>query len=303
MEKGWTIIMFSFAVLVILLGLLPMRLSHSSFSIFVSLFFAALPSAVVLGIFINDHFPSFKKEQTMAEVYYKDKTQRSIASAIEKNDTVALKELIKGQDLNIQGNKVWDWPGLNYLQFAIRLRNNNNIMLNEKANLAAISLLINEGSATTPALSEGISSLPPQTFALLLDNGADLKTRDDAYGEPLLFKAIGTDKNQNDNAILLIQKGADVNAKNSDSLTLIMFTAQNAGTSPEWNDAWRIVRFLLEDAHADFTYAKDNISDIKTFGSIIRGISVNAAEGKVTMCPDFLAIVAWLKKHNVETEI
>jgi hypothetical protein len=299
MESGWTIILAALAIIVILLGILPMRLGKSSFSIGVSFFFAALPSLIVIGNFINNKVPSFKKEQTYAEMYYKEPAQRAIASAIETNNLSQLKQLVRGRDLNIQGNKVWDWPGLNYLQFAVRLRNSNLYTVDDTLNLAAIKMLIEAGAATTPALSEAITTLPPQTIALFLEHGANPNTHGYADGAVLLFSAIGTEKELNDIGILLIKNGANINAKNAYNQTPLMFAARNAGTSPLWNDAWRVVRYLLEEAHADYTWTRP---DAASFPEVIRDIRKEAAQDNITMAPDFYAVVSWLKKHHVDTD-
>jgi hypothetical protein len=302
MEKGWTAILAILGAVVILLAVLPLKFGHSSFSLYMSAFFAALPLSITLCIVISKNLPSFKKKQTMAELYYKDKTQRSIATAIEQGDTTLLKELIKGQDLNVQGNKVWDWPGLNYLQFAVRLRSNpGNFPFNDTTNTAAIRLLIENGSATTPALAEAIKYVPYETVTLLLDAGADPNTQGYASPDPLLFEAIGTKKQENNIAILLLKKGADPNAKskNYDQMTPAMFASNNARTSAQWNDVWRVVRYMLEQAHCDYAYVtKDGLS----LGGIIRTIRENALKEQKTMAPDFLAVVAWLKEHHIDTE-
>ncbi|MEO6000996.1 MAG: hypothetical protein ABIN89_29385 [Chitinophagaceae bacterium] len=296
MEKGWTTILFGIGLLVIALSVIPLRFGHSNFSIIMAGIFAALPSFVALCIFLSDKIPSFKKERTNAEIYYKDKTQRSIAAAIEQNDTLKLRELIKGQDLNIQGNRVWDWDGLNYLQFAVRLRSDSKIYVNDKANTACIRILVEHGSATTPALSEAIKHLPPETISLLLNAGADPNTHGYANSSPLLFEAMGTSRQENDIAILLIQKGANVNAWNNYDQTPLMAAAQNAGTSAQWKDIWRVVRYLLEEAHADYASTRpDGIN----FAMIVQETITKAALEKVTMPPDFMAVVKWLKDHPV----
>lgn len=291
-------ILIGLGVVVILLGVLPMRFSQSAFSLSVSLFFSALPLVVGVWVLLANKLPSVKKEKTMAELYYDDPTQRSIAAAIEQNDTVRLREVIKGQDLNIQGNRVWDWDGLNYLQFAIRLRGNSNFPVNDEANLAAIRILIEAGSATTPALSEGIKRLPPEAVAQLLRAGADPNTRGFVNPAPLMFETLGASKAEIDMTFMLIQNGADVNKKNDSDQTLLMVAALNAGTSPRWNDSWRLVRFLLEEAHADYTHT---LWDGSNLASIIRTIRANAATENVTMSPDFAAVVQWLDQHQVDT--
>jgi hypothetical protein len=292
LEKGWMMILAILSVMVILLGIIPVRISQTPLSIFISMFFAALPSIIALGIYLNDNLPSFKKKKTMAEVYFKDKTQRSIAAAIEKNDTIAFKELIKGQNLNIQGNKVNDWDGLNYLQFAVRLRTSAQLKPDGKNNDQIIRLLVQQGYPTTPALAEAIKYLPPDLIVLLLNAGADPSTQGYANSDPLLFEAIGTEKLQNDIAILLIKRGADVNAKNADKLTSVMFSAQNAGTSSRWNDTWRVIRYMLEESHADYKYTLD---DGRNLDAILQTIKTNAEAEKIPMAPDFYSIIEWLK--------
>jgi hypothetical protein len=206
--------------------------------------------------------------------------------------------LIQGQDLNVQGNKVWDWPGLNYLQFAVRLRKSNLYTVDDTLNRAAIKMLIEAGAATTPALSEAITTLPCQMIALFLEHGADPNTHGFAYGAALLFSAMGTEKELNDIGILLIKKGANVNATNDYGQTPLMFAARNAGTSAQWNDVWRVVRFLLEHGKADYNLSR---ADGTSFPAIIREIRTEAAEKNISMAPDFYAIVDWLKKHQVDT--
>ncbi|MEO6546638.1 MAG: hypothetical protein ABIN94_01510 [Ferruginibacter sp.] len=297
-EKGWTFILAAVGLITILLAAIPLRFMHSTGSIIFAGIFAALPLAIASGIFINNRAERLKQQRSFAETYYKDKTQRSIAAAIETNDTTKLKELIKGQDLNIKGTRVWDEDGLNYLQFAIRLRSNTiSFPFDEDANTAAIKILIANGAATTPALAEAAQYLSPEKFLLLLEAGADPNVRGLTEPDPLLFEVIGSDKRQNDIAIMLIKKGAAVNIKKG-IYTLVMHVAYRAGTSEACHDAWRIVRVLLEDAHADYTYtSKEGIS----LNSIIKKISQEATEKNITMSPDFHEVVTWLQKRNIST--
>lgn len=298
-EKGWTMILAGVGLLVILLAAIPLRFSHSTGTMIFSGLFAALPLVIALGIFLSNKLPSFKKQKTFAETYYKDKTQKSIASAIEKNDTALLKELIKGKPLNIQGIRVWDVDGLNYLQFAIRLRSNPiSFPFNEDANIAAIKILIANGSPTTPALAEACQYLPAEKLSLLLDAGANPNCPGFVNLNPLLFELVGTDKKQNDIAILLIQNGADVNAIKDKRWTPVMFAAERADTSKEENDAWRLVRYLLEKVNADITFTG---LDGKNFTGIIRNIRDKAEANSMIMPPDFIAVVAWLEKQGIDT--
>lgn len=298
-EKGWTIILSGIGLLVILLAAIPLRYSQSTFTQVFSTIFAALPLAIATGVLINNKLSSVVKKPDFATTYYKDKTQRSIASAIEKNDTVLLKELIKGQDLNIQGIRVWDWDGLNYLQFAIRIRSRaKDFPFDDKANLAAIHILIENGSATTPALSEAVKYLPPEEVTLLLDAGADPNRRGFINPNPLLFEVIGVKKESNDMAILLLKKGADVNMKYDNGFTPVMFAAFTAGTTALWSDVWRLVLYMLEDAKCDYHYTANNGMNLQ---NIMVNIRLEAAEKVIVMSPAFNMVVDWLKQHKIDT--
>lgn len=298
-EKGWTTILSIVCIILILLAAIPLRFSHSTLSLIFSGFFALLPLAIAVGIWIHKKLPSFKKKETYATTYYKDKTQRKIAAAIENNDTVQLKELIAGQDLNIQGTRVWDWDGLNYLQFAIRLRSNTTFFpINDEANKAAIHILIENGCATTRALAEAVKYLPPEEVALLLDAGADPNTSGFVNPNPLLFELISTNNKDNDMAILLLQKGADVNVKYDNGFTPVMYAAFSAGTSPYWTDAWRLVLYMLEDAKCDYHYTTKNGMNLQ---EVIIKIRSDAAEKNIVMPPGFEAVVDWLTQHKINT--
>ncbi|CAN5779693.1 hypothetical protein BH11BAC3_BH11BAC3_27350 [soil metagenome] len=298
-EKGWTIILSTIGLIVILLAALPLRFSHSTFTLIFSGFFAALPLIIAAWVLINNKLSSIVKKPDFAATYYKDKTQRSIAAAIEKNDTVLLKELIKGQDLNIQGIRVWDWDGLNYLQFAIRIRSRaHDFPFDDKANLAAIHILVENGCATTRALAEAVTCMPPEEVALLLDAGADPNTSGFVNPYPLLFEVIDKNREKTDMIILLLQKGADVNVKHENGFTPVMYTAFTAGTTTRWNDMWRLVLYMLEDAKCDYRYAKENGMDLK---NVIEQIRTEAAEKNIVMPPGFYTVVDWLKQHKIDT--
>ena len=298
-EKGWTIILAGIGLLVILLAAVPLRFSHSAFTFIFSGFFAALPLLITLGVLISKVIPSLKKKKTFAQTYYTDKAQRAIAASIEQNDTTVLRQLIKGQDLNTKGIRVWDETGLNYLQFAIRVRSNPiDFPFYEGANTAAIRILIAKGSPVTSALAEACRYLAVEEISLLLDAGANPNCPGFYNLNPLLFELIGNDKRQNDIAILLIQRGADVNAIKDKRWTPVMFAAERAGTSKEQNDTWRLVRYLMEKTNADLTY-----SDLegKNFAGIIKNIRSEVGANNITMSPDFIAVVAGLKKHGIDT--
>lgn len=299
MERGWTMILAGAGLLVILLAAVPLRFSQSTFSQIFSGFFAALPVLIASGIWINNKISSFKRKQTFAATYYKDKTQQSIAAAIENNDTVLLKELIKGQDLNIQGTRVWDWDGLNYLQFAIRLRSNpGSFPFDDQANRAAIHILVENGCAATPALAEAVRRLPAGDVAKLLDAGADPDTRGFVNPNPLLFEVIGISRKENDMAILLLQKGADVNIKYDNGFTPVMFAAFTAGTTAAWSDVWRLVLYMLDEAKCDCHYVTKTGMSLR---NIITKIRADASEKNIAMPKGFDAVVDWLKKNRIDT--
>ncbi|SKB48077.1 hypothetical protein [Dyadobacter psychrophilus] len=294
MEKGWMAVLAIVGIVIILLAAIPLRVSQSQFSIIFSAFFAALPLVLALSFWISNHMPSFGKKETLAEVYYKDKIQRRIASAIETCDTVMLPIYIKGQNMNIQGNRVWDADGINYLQFAIRLRSHRNPVFTESANLAIIKMLIDAGSPTTRALAEGILDLPVETIEAILNAGADPNTYGFVSPDPLLFAAIRSSKRETDIAILLAKRGANVNAKNSENITPLMAAANNAGTSKNWVETWRFVLYLLKEAKADYHYKR---FDGASFTSNIAAIKEKAAAENVVMPDDFSGVDEWLKQH------
>ena len=299
-ESGWVWVLVIVAVVVILLGVIPPRISQSSFSMFFALFFAVMPSVIAVSVLIVKKIPTNKKTETFATTYYKDKTQWAIATAIEKGDTILLEQLIKGQDLNIQGKRVWDWDGLSYLQFAVRLRSNSYFFpFNEAANNAAIKMLVAHGAKTTPALAEGAKYLSIEMITFLLENGADPNTSGFASADPLIFELIGSEKKFNDVAILLLQHGGGKDAKNKDFFTPVMYAAYNADSKPAWIDCWRLVRYLLEDAHADYHYAT---ADGKNLTEIIRTIKADAATEKIAMPADFDAVVKWLHEYQPNYE-
>lgn len=296
LERDWTVVLVGLGLLVILLAVLPLRFGNSTFSQIFGGFFAALPSIIALFFLLSNALPSFNKEKTFAETYYKEKAQIAIASAIEKKDTTLLKELIKGQDLNIQGIKVWGWDGLNYLQFAVRLRSNPmSFQVDDAANLAAIRILLANGSDATPALAEAVKYLPLDVITEFINAGADPNTHGFVNPNPIIFEIIGSSKQQNDLAIFLIKSGANVNAKYDNGFTPVMFAAYSAGTSPLWDDTWRFVYYLLQEAHADYNVIGVNN---ETLASIIKNIRQVANIEKRKMPVNFEKVESWLKRRT-----
>ncbi len=172
-------------------------------------------------------------------------------------------------------------------------------MQDNGANIAAIRLLVEQGSATTPALGEAIRYLPPTIVSLLLDAGANPNIRSQYTQGPIIFDVIGTTKQENDMAILLASKGANVNATNDEGMTPVIFAANNARTSAGWKDVWRLVRYLLEETNCDYLYSTKNGDSLQ---SIIRKIRQDAKDNKITMPKDFYKVVEWLQRHKVDTE-
>ncbi len=297
-EKGWTFILSVAGLLVILLAALPLKFGSSTGAVIFAGFFAMLPLVTTICIVVSNHLPSFKKNQTLAAYYYKDKTQRSIAAAIEHNDTSLLTELIKGQDLNVRSNTDLEIP--TYLQFALRVQLGK-VEKSDRANTSCIKILLANGADATPALAQAVINADSSLVALLLEHGADPNTYGFANNDPVLFEAIGTSRQTTDIAIHLIEKGADVNAKalNNGDLTPAMFAANNARTSPYWKEVWRLVLYLLEKANADYTYTT---KDGNSMQSIITTIRKDADESKVTMPADFYKVVQWLYDHKVNTQ-
>lgn len=299
-EEGWAFILVCMGLVVILLAAIPLRYSQSTGTVISSSFFAALPLAVAAWMLVRKKPDSTQNDKTFAETYYQDKTQRRIAAAIENNDTAKLSKLITGQDLNIRGKSVWGQEGLNYLQFAIRLRTNPiSFPFNDKVNTASIKILIANGIETTPALAEATKYLSPDKLLLLLNAGANPNLSVPKNVDPLLFQVINNHSIQTDVAILLIQKGADINAIKDSIYTPVMYAAFTADTFEYRKDSWRLVRYLLEEAHADYIYTAKNGSSL---GSIIKNISQSAKDKDIVMPPDFNKVVTWLQERKISTE-
>jgi len=296
-EKGWTFILAAAGLLVILLAALPLRFGNSATALIFAGFFAMLPLVTTICIVVSKHLPTLEKNQTLAAYYYKDKMQRSIAAAIEHNDASLLTELIKDQDLNVRSNTDLELP--TYLQFALRVQLRK-VENSDRANTSCIKILLSNGAAATPALSQAVINADSSLVSLLLEHGADPNTYGFANNDPVLFEAISTSRQATDVAILLINKGADVNAKalNNGNLTPVMFAANNARSSPYWKEVWRLVRYLLEKANADYTYTTKDGNSMQTIITTIRN---DAAETQVTMPADFYKVVEWLYDHKVNT--
>jgi len=267
-EKGWTFILAAAGLVVILLAALPLRFGNSTTALIFAGFFAMLPLVTTICIVVSKHVPSLKKTQTLAAYYYKDKMQKEIAMAIENNQPELLTKLIKVKNLNTPSNADAEIP--TYLQFAVRVQLKK-VMESDRANTSCIKVLLSNGAAATPALSEAVINADVPLVSLLLEHGADPNTYGFANNDPVLFEAIGTRRQQTDIALLLIQNGADVNAKalNNGNLTPVMFAANNARTSPYWKEVWRLVRYLLEKENADYKFTNIDGSSLQSIISVI----------------------------------
>nr|MBI1231675.1 hypothetical protein [Cytophagales bacterium] len=297
-EKSVTFFLLGIGLFLILIAAIPLYFKQSTFTLIFSGFFAALPIVIALGISLSNAPAFWKSKSSFATTYYTDKMQRRIASAIEQGDTTLLKEAIIGQDLILKSNKIWNAEGLNYLQFAIRIRSNPiEFPFDDEKNKAVIRFLIDKGLATTPALAEATKYLPLEMISLLLDAGADPNCKGFVYPSPLLFELIANDEEAIDKAILLLERGANVNAKNDINLTPVMYAAYNARHG--WKRTWRLVLYMLEKANADYTYTTDDGNNLAT---IIMEARAEAEAGNETMPEEFYQVVAWLKKNQVITE-
>ncbi len=293
MESGWTAILFGLGVFVILLAALPLRMSQSVLSLCFSGFFAALPLLIYLFNAAGEKMESMKRPTLMSEVYFEDKKQRSVAAAIENGDIELVKQLIQNQDINIQGTRVWDAEGLNYLEFACRFRPN---AADTAVNTAIISLLVDEGSKTTRALAEGINNLPLSILTMFLDAGADPNTHGFVNQDPLVFSALGSTEREVDAAILLVERGAKINVKNREEVPLIMYAVINSDTD-HWLEAWRFVRFLIEKTDVD---CNANRPGYPNFFQTIESFEKTVAEQNISMPEDFLAVAQWAKNHKTD---
>ncbi|RYY59873.1 MAG: ankyrin repeat domain-containing protein [Chitinophagaceae bacterium] len=294
MEGGWSIILASVSVAVILLAALPLHFSQSTFSRIFSGFFAFLPFCIASGIFISNKLKASRQPGTFAEVYYTDPQQLAIANAIEKNDTVLLKQLIKGKDLSVTGSDELEYYRLNYLQFAIRIRSNPmSFPFDDQMNQLTIRLLIDSGSPATPALYEATQYLPLPLVGELLEAGADPNVENVNGYKNILFATMGSTKKENDAAILLIEHGAEVNRVNEEGLTVMMRAAKNAKTSETWTDAWRLIRYMLEKTNADTRIVS---RDGETLQSIIKAIREEAKREEIVMCENFNNVFNKLNK-------
>ena len=291
MEGGWSIIIAVLCLLVILLAALPLYFSQSAFTKVFSGLFAFLPLFIASWIFISNKIKASRKPESFASAYFTEPGQLAIANAIEHNDTVSLKALLKGADLAAKGSTVHDYYGLNYLQFAARIRSNPiSFPFDNEKNLHTIRILIESGSPTTPALYEAIQYLPLDAVAELLEAGADPNAKKINGFTNILFATIGNTKQQSDAAILLIRHGANVNVVNEEGFTVMMRAARSAGTSENWKEAWRLIRYILENTNADFNYVgRDGL----TLQSIVHEIGHQAERDGITMCSDFIFIVNW----------
>ena len=77
-----------------------------------------------------------------------------------------------------------------------------------------------------------------------------------------------------------------------------MTAAFRAGITASWADAWRVVRYLLEQAHADYLYTNQHGVNL---AGIIRNIRVESAAKKIEMPAEFTEVVQWLQLQGVDT--
>lgn len=296
MESGWTLIIALAALIVILLALVPLRFSTSTFTLVVCLFFAVLPAAIAGCIYVSGKLEERKGRESMAEYYFGRSSQLEMAIAIEQNDTGKVRKLLPASSVTQQGKQIGDEPGLNLLQFALRVRGNPMLFpLHDAESHEIICLLIDAGSPLNPALREATTCLSPAMIEVMLDSGADPDYLSNPDQDPLLFRLATTSEQDIEIALLLVKHGADVKAVNHYGQTLLMFAATNAGNSLTWKPVWRLVRYLLENTAIDYLYHRP---DGSSFISIMEKINRDAIEAKTVMPEDFLAVSDWISKHK-----
>ena len=170
--------------------------------------------------------------------------------------------------------------------------NNNWLFLFQGHSLKTV--LIENGSSTTPALAEACKYLSPEEITLLLNAGADPNCAGFPDLNPLLFQVIGDQRN--DIAILLLQKGANVNALNEVKYTPIMYAVHQAGSSEYWYKIWYLVYYMLEESQADFKYTSPDGTNLAI---IINGLRTEVKDKQILMPPDFDLVIKWLEKKKV----
>jgi hypothetical protein len=266
--------------LLLLLGIAPLLLTKHPTGLWISVSCAALPWLLTGLFYLSRLFDSQPQQpQTRAMTHFTDRKQRAIAQAIEDRDTAQLSSLVKGEDLNRAGS-----GGMNYLQFAARLVNSGE----PEANMVEpIRILITAGADPNQGLPDALTYLSPATLGLFFDGGADANAKD-FQQEPILFRTVRGGRYEN--ARLLLQKGAHVNALNKAGWTFVMQCAQE--------ELWTAVRFLLEEVGADYTHKASNGESL---AGIVRKARQKFAKQSVEVSPDFLAVVEWLQLHEVDT--
>ena len=259
-------------------------------ALLIGCFFATVPLVFAFALVTAKIHLVVERERSQALYHYYHPLQQDIALAIEHGDTKLLKELMlhaNGAEKGGKSDKV-----SSYLQLAIQINCLNG--KHTKSFEKIVKMLLQSGIHSSDALNGANSCISPEVLTVLLDfglnpNGSGVKGRD-----PLIFDMVGKSEKENAMVLLLLNKGVDIDVKNSKGQTLIMAVAQMAAKFPTQKNNWRLVYQLL-NLRANFTCTA---VDESTLGSILRSASIKAAQKNQTMPPDFFIVLQWMKDHH-----
>jgi hypothetical protein len=274
------------------LGLLVSAMAICKFgqgkTLLVGCFLATVPLVFAFALITAKIHLVVEREKPQALYHYDHPLQQDIALAIEHGDTELLTELMlhaNGVDKVGKSDKV-----SSYLQVAVETNCLNGEHAKSFENI--VKILLQSGIRSCDALKGVNSCISPEVIPVLLDFGLNpngIKGRD-----PLIFDMVGKGEKGNAMVLLILNKGVDIDVRNSKGQTLVMAVAQMAAKFPTQKSNWRLVYQLLE-LRANFTCtARDN----STLGSILRSTKVKAAQKNQKMPADFFIVLKWMTDHH-----
>lgn len=211
---------------------------------------------------------------------YSELLSSPIAIALDKNNEIIFKELIKnGANLNsMETENGWSvmmlaaieekYNFINHLIDAgadgnLKDKKNNNILMYiiKDGNEKLVSRVLAKGadpnivtSDDTTPLSYAIQCKSPKILKLLLDAGAKVNTKNKRGVTPLYLAVSG---NASPEYIeMLLAKGADVNIADKDGMTPLMLTVCNKEEKDK--DTYEIVKLLIENGSDLKLKSKEN---------------------------------------------